>query len=277
MKAYRQLLVHLDAGTRTVPRLRAARFIGKEQGAAVTACYAVTSSYLDAAYGGELAPQIVAALAELDEERHDRARKAFDVEMRAPGPVATWSEASGMGTVAEFTRQALYADLLVLGQEDPSNPGGAPAGFNQAVILDSGRPALVLPYTGWDGTFGKTAVIAWKETPQAARAVSAAMPLLQRAASVQVLHWAKEPESAVTGHRLDLKEYLRLHDIVPEWHEAGDEPEAVGDLVLSRAFDLDADLLVMGCYGHSRAREFVLGGMSRTIFRSMTLPVLMSH
>ncbi|RZJ07052.1 MAG: universal stress protein, partial [Haliea sp.] len=124
---------------------------------------------------------------------------------------------------------------------------------------------------------GQTAVIAWKETPQAARAVAAAMPLLQRARRVHVLHWVQEPEPGVTGQRLDLKGYLHLHGIDAVWHEGGQEPHAVGELVLSRAFDLDADLLVMGCYGHSRAREFVLGGTSRTVFESMTLPVLMAH
>jgi nucleotide-binding universal stress UspA family protein len=61
------------------------------------------------------------------------------------------------------------------------------------------------------------------------------------------------------------------------WHGQGDEPEAVGELLLSRVFDLEADLLVMGCYGHNRAREWALGGASRTILKSMTLPVLMAH
>lgn len=277
MNAYRQLLVHLDASGRNVPRLRAARSIAGVQGAAVSACYAVTTSFLEAAYGGDMAPQLVESLAELDQERHDRARKAFDLEMREPGPVASWSETSGMGTESAFIRQALYADLLVLGQDDASNPGGTPADFNEAVILGSGRPALIIPFTGWTGAIGQTAVIAWKETPQAARAVAAAMPLLQRAGRVHVLRWAKEPEPEVAGQRPGLRSYLHLHGIDAVWHEGGQQPDAVGELALSRAFDLDADLLVMGCYGHSRARELVLGGTSRTVFKSMTLPVLMAH
>jgi len=99
---------------------------------------------------------------------------------------------------------------------------------------------------------------------------------MQRARKVHILAWGQE-EGGVTGG-LDLDGYLKLRGIEPTWHrEAAAEPGFLGELLLSRAFDLEADLLVMGCYGHSRAREWVLGGTSRTILRSMTLPVLMAH
>lgn len=277
MNAYRQLLVHLDDSTRNVPRLRAARAIAADHGCSVHACYAVTSSYLEAPYGGEATPALLASLAELDRERRDRARNAFDIELRAPGPAVGWSEAKGIGVVAEFARQALHADLLVLGQNDPSHPGGAGGDFDETVILESGKPALLIPYTGWQAPVGRNAVIAWKETREAARAVTAAIPLLQRAGKVHVLHWGTEADAEVDGQRLGLAGYLRLHGIEASWHEGGDEPDFVGELALSRAFDLGADLLVMGCYGHSRMREFVLGGMTRSILRSMPLPVLMAH
>lgn len=277
MNHYRQLLVHLDASTRNVPRLRAARTIAQEHGAALTACYAVTSSYLDAAYGLEMAPALVETLAQIDAERRERARKAFDIELLEPGPTVAWSELSGIGTVGEFARQGFYADLLVLGQHDESNPDGTPPDFNEAVILGSGKPALVIPYTGWAGAIGQRVMIAWKETPQAARAVAAALPLLQRARSVHVVEWDTQPETTVKGKALDLRSYLRLHQVEADWSSRGDEPEQVGEMALSAASDLDADLLVMGCYGHSRVRELVLGGMSRTVLRSMTLPVLMAH
>ena len=71
--------------------------------------------------------------------------------------------------------------------------------------------------------------------------------------------------------------YLWRHGVEAIWHREGQEPQALGELLLSRAFDLHADLLVMGCYGHSRTREWLLGGTSRTVLRAMTLPVLMAH
>ena len=92
-----------------------------------------------------------------------------------------------------------------------------------------------------------------------------------------MLSWAVEDE-AVKGHRLDLDGFLKLRGVEPVWHrDDTGEPEFLGELLLSRAFDLEADLLVMGCYGHSPTREWVLGGTSRTVLRSMTLPVLMAH
>jgi nucleotide-binding universal stress UspA family protein len=277
VNAYRQLLVHFDPSAQAVARLRAARAIAKEQGAAVAACYAVATSYLDAAYGSEMVPGALDALAAWDRERAAGARQAFDREAVESGPVATWSEAAGIGAAGEFARQALYADLLVLGQDDPSAPFGTPRDFSESVILASGKPALVLPHAGWNDPIGHTAVIAWKPTPEAARAIAAALPLLRRARAVHILQWAGEPDPPITGHNLDLQGYLRLHEIEAQWHQGGEEPDEIGEVVLSRAFDLAADLLVMGCYGHSRARELVLGGMSRTILRAMSLPVLMAH
>jgi nucleotide-binding universal stress UspA family protein len=107
--------------------------------------------------------------------------------------------------------------------------------------------------------------------------VTAALPFLQRAKHVHVLAWGDAGDPAVGGHRLDLDGYLQLRGVTPTWHRGGKEPEALGELLLSRVFDLGADLLVMGCYGHGRAREWALGGVSRTLLRSMTLPLLLAH
>lgn len=277
MNAYRQLLVHLDDSAGNALRLRTARMIAESHGSAIAACYAVTSNHLEAAYGADVSHALLENLAERDEERRRRARQAFDVEMRAPGPVVGWSESKGIGCSIEFARQAFYADLLVLGQRDPSSTGGTASDFNETVMLTSGKPTLVMPYVGWSGSLGRQTVIAWKETREAARSVAAALPLLQQAQTVHVLHWSKEPPPAVDGPSLNLGGYLHLYGIEPVWHEGGDEPADVGELALSRACDLGADLLVMGCYGHSRVREIVLGGMTRTLLRSMTLPVLMTH
>jgi nucleotide-binding universal stress UspA family protein len=167
----------------------------------------------------------------------------------------------------------------VLGQYDPedSESAGVPFDFAELVMAGSGKAALVLPYAGATGAVAQTIVIAWKPTREAARAVSAAVPLLQRARRVHVLAFG-DAEEQVIGARLDLDGYLKLRGVDAVWHrEGGAEPGDVGDLLLSRACDLEADLMVMGCYGHSRAREWVLGGTSRTVLRSMTLPVLMAH
>ncbi|HWI81180.1 universal stress protein [Ramlibacter sp.] len=274
-----QLLVHLDASPHASRRLEVARAIAQTHGAAVTALYAVTPALLVVPFAPEAGPSVAAALGEIDAERRARARAVFDRAPAVPGVHAAWAEVEDYPIVPAFVRQALYADLLVLGQYDPedSESAGVPFDFPELVMAGSGKPALVLPYAGAMPSVGQTIVIAWKPTREAARAVSAAVPLLQRARRVHVVSWGEASEGVV-GAKLGLDDYLKLRGVEAVWHrEGGPEPSALGDLLLSRAFDLDADLLVMGCYGHGRAREWVLGGTSRTILRSMTLPVLMAH
>ena len=273
-----QILVHMDGTGRSADRLVLARAIAADQGASVTALYAVTPSLLEVPYAAEAGAGAITALREIDEDRRGAARALFDRVRATPGVSVAWAEAD-WPIMPAFSQQALYADLLLLGQYDKSDPAsaGVPRDFAETAMAMSGKAALVLPCEGALATVGKNVVIAWKPTREAGRAVSAALPLLQRAKKVHVLSWAAEGE-AVKGDRLDLQGFLNLHGIEPVWHrETSSEPEYLGELLLSRAFDLEADLLVMGCYGHSRTREWVLGGTSRTILRSMTLPVLMAH
>jgi nucleotide-binding universal stress UspA family protein len=277
--SFAQLLVHLDASPQAVQRLQAARRIGQAQGAAVTALYAVTPSFVELPFAPEIGPGIAANLRDIDDALKARARTAFEQSLATPGVPVAWAEVRDDPVMAAFAQQALYADLLVLGQHDPSSTSssGVPIDFAETVMLVSGKPALILPYTGaLPEVIGDTVVIAWKPTREAAHALGAAMPLLQRARRVRILTWAGDDE-LMEGSGLNLDGYLKLHGVEATWHRQGDEPKDLGELLLSRAFDLEADLLVMGCYGHSRAREWVLGGTSRTVLQSMTLPVLMAH
>ncbi len=277
-ESFTQILVHLDAAPGASHRLEVARSIAQTQGAAVTALYAVTPALLVVPFAPEAGPSVASALQAIDDERRDAARALLEAGLSTPGVHAQWAEVRDYPIVPAFARQALYADLLVLGQSNPELAStGVPFDFPETVMASSGKAALVLPYAGGSSKLGHNIVIAWKPTREAARAVSAALPLLQRARKVHVLSWA-ESDDGVGGSHLSLDAYLKLRGIDPTWHrQAGPEPDFLGELLLSRAFDLGADLLVMGCYGHSRAREWVLGGTSRTVLRSMTLPVLMAH
>lgn len=273
-----QLLVHLDASPQAVQRLEVACRLGQMHGAAVCALYAVTPHLVELPFSPEIGPSIAAALRDIDDAQRAGALAAFRQSPLAADVHATWAEVAEAPVAASFSQQALYADLLLLGQRDSSqaSSSGVPSDFVETVISVSGKPALILPYVGAAAEIGQNVLIAWKPTREAARAVSAAMPLLQRARSVQIIAWASE-EEAVSGERLDLNTYLSRHGVAAIWHREGQEPQALGELLLSRACDLNADLLVMGCYGHTRAREWILGGTSRTVLHTMTLPVLMAH
>ena len=277
-----QVLVHLDSTPATGLRLQAAREVAGLHGAALAAMYAVSSTLAAGAYGYDVTGAVAKTMADIDASRRAATRAAFDHALKEqPGPTPTWAETGNLPVTNSFIGQALYADLLVLGQPDPAtrHEVALPFDFIESVLIGSGKPALIIPYIGGFKGVGETAVIAWKPTRESARAVAAAIPLLQKAASVHVLNWGGGggDELPVEGSHLSLEGYLRRHGIEAKWHREGGEPAAIGELLLSRVFDLGGDLLVMGCYGHSRTRELMMGGASRVVLKSMTVPVLMAH
>lgn len=273
------VLVHLDPTAAVASRLAFARQVAQQHGAQLAALYAATPAFVELPYAPEIGPTVAETLTQVDNERRERVLKLFDREMSRPGPIAAWLQTDDVPTAGAFAQQALYADLLVLGQRNPADPAAAavPPDFVENVLATSGRAAIVVPHVGWSGSVGETIAIAWKETPEAARAVQAALPFLQRAGAVHVFAWAEEGAPRLGGTPLDLGRYLGNHGVKASWHRESREPGELGELLLSRVFDVGADLLVMGCYGHSRAREWLLGGVTRTMLQSMTLPVLMSH
>jgi len=175
------------------------------------------------------------------------------------------------------TLHARYADLVLIGQTDASDDSKVPTDFPERLVLAAGRPVLILPAVGKFATIGKRILIAWNPSREATRAVTDAIPLLQRADNVHVM--AVNPKAGEHGSvpGADIGLYLARHGVrVDVKTDHGAEID-VGNELLSRAADLDADLIVMGGYGHSRLKEWVLGGATRTILESMTAPVLMSH
>jgi nucleotide-binding universal stress UspA family protein len=172
-----------------------------------------------------------------------------------------------------------YADLVLLGQHDPDDPASAPRYLPEEVVLASGRPALVVPYIGPADTFGERMVVAWDASREAARAVNDALPLLERAKAVSVV--TVNPGERPFGHGeqpgADIGLHLARHGIKVEVQRVEGRDLDTANALLSHLASEGADLLVMGAYGHSRLRELVLGGVTRTILAEMTVPVLLSH
>jgi nucleotide-binding universal stress UspA family protein len=148
------------------------------------------------------------------------------------------------------------------------------------VLLNAINPVLIVPYAGEFSSVGQRVLIAWDGSMEAARAVHGAIPLLQRAGQVQVAVFDPRVGPGAHGEEpgADIALFLARHGIRVDVsrHVTGGEID-IGNAILSHASDFGADLLVMGGYGHSRFREVLLGGVTRTILRSMTTPVLMSH
>lgn len=275
----RSLLVHLDASPACAVRLRVARQLAARHQARVSALFAVTvgSAELPSSFSVNVLAD-AARLGDIDGRHH--ARAAVEKMVSLGGPPVEWSETTTAPPLAALTHRALFADLLVLGKH---TAGGAhvdqlPANFAETVVVHSGKPALVVPDDLVTGEPGRRIVVAWKPARESARAVAAAMPLLQAADEVHVLMW-DEPHDARAPHAppVTVDAWLQAHGVRPRLHALGRAPSRIGDAILAQTRALGGDLLVMGCYGHSRARELVLGGASRSVLRQVPLPLLMAH
>ena len=282
MNAIKSILLHLDDSPACAARLRAANAIAQSMDASVKALYAVLPAFMQYAIAYSAGAEVAPMMQTLELERRTRTRALFDATVGSGTAKhlerIEWAECTGEPT-ASFAREALVADLLVLGQhvEPADAPAGVTSDFNESVLIASGKPALLIPAIYRAEPFGRVVLVAWKPTRVAARALSAALPFLQRAQQVHLVQWIEPGVGVEDGAAPDVEASLRRHGFTAIMHRDVAKSSDVGELLLSRAADLGADLLVMGCYGHSRAREWALGGASRSVLQSMTVPVLMSH
>lgn len=176
---------------------------------------------------------------------------------------------------ANFARHARLHDVTVLvGGDDGS---GDNRSLLEAAMFETGRPVIVLPPNG-SGTFrGDTIAIAWNDSPQAARAVTDAMPLLQKAGAVHVISVTDEDSARARMPGDKLVAYLKRHGVQAVADDIVARHQSVHEAVGARVAQIGADALVMGAYGHSRLREQILGGNTEAMLRDPPLPILMSH
>ena len=275
VSALRCVLLQLDATPGSAARLAFARRVALRHDAALCAMF--VGSWSEASTQWPASESDAALLQQMERGDIDRTASLFDDALAEGVHPVRWLS-TGADPVGAFCQQALYVDLLVLGQHDssPSSSATVPANFVELVVMASGKPALILPLSGDFSVPDRDVLIGWNATPQAARAVTAALPWLRIARRVHVLEAVGEAAPQHAGD-LDIVHYLYLHGIESTLHRDHAAPTDAGEVLLSFASAVGADLLVMGCYGHHRARELVLGGASRTVLRSMTLPVLMAH
>lgn len=274
--ALTDLLVHLDASKHCAARLTLASALARRFDAGLTALYVGAEDAIPPTMGD----QYRAADLDAIDTAHALEREAAETLFNSCVPEAATLRRQLIeerGEVAEaVTRHARYHDLAVLGQVDPE--GEATAGelsVPDLVGLRSGRPILMVPYVGSFPTVGERVLVAWKDSAQSARSVMDALPLLASAKSVTVVTIARDAGEDVSTE--GILGFLDRHGITAESERLVARESEVADLLLSRAADETADLMVMGLYSHSRLTEQVFGGVSREVLRHMTIPVLMSH
>jgi nucleotide-binding universal stress UspA family protein len=209
----------------------------------------------------------------------DRVEHRFKDELRLAGIDGEWHVLPD-GDSAELIELAKSMDLTIMGQRPPTSRSDGAARFRpDDIVIATGRPILVIPYAGTFETVGKRILIAWDGTREANRALNDALPLLTNAEAVTVM-FVGANERDLDQHRPALERivgHLQRHGINTIPGETLRSGLAISDILLSRAADLAADLIVTGGYHHSPLREALIGGVSRDLLDHMTVPVLMSH
>ena len=281
--ALKDMLVHLDTTRRCAVRMEIAARLAKQHGAHLTGLHVIDIPSANYFYGAAMPfvpanpEEIVQRIRAEATEAAGPVEAAFRDCLRRNGIEGAWRLAEGAppATVALYGR---YADLSVVGQPNRDEPQDADA-VTVTTVMTSGRPVLAIPFAGEFPTIGERVLVAWNASREAARALNDALPLLLGAKHVTVL--AINPQRGLGGQgdvpAADIAQHLARHGMKAEAAHTVAKDIADGEALLSYAADIGADLIVAGAYGHSRARELVFGGVTRTLIAEMTAPVLMSH
>ncbi len=278
--SYKTILVHLSSESRARACLGfaiglARRFEAHLIGLYVFPSYPLTPP-IPLPFGAEIAGQIRGAINE-----EARQLKAIFDEMTATQPIV--SEWRSITTDRRPPEQVVLehshaADLIVASQADPTSKWSDILDFPDSLALGAGRPVVIVPNYGRHERPPRIVTVAWNGSREAARAVADALPLLQQAEAVNVLT-VRDGRPLPEGHLPDteIAAALARHGVKVDLADIVATEYTIGEEIRVRAIDRGADLIVMGCYGHSRMREFALGGVTRHMLREMTMPILFSH
>lgn len=277
---YKTILVHVDGSAGSDKRVAIASRLAILHdahlvGAAMTglAAYVFPVPAL-----GPGMPAITFPIEELRAEA-DLALDRFDRSARSAGVNSIERQRVDDEAAAGLSLQSRYADLVVISQSEPDDVlPRLPSDFPEFVLLNSPRPVLVLPAGGATQELGKRITVAWNGSANAVRAIVSALALLQRAEQVFLVVFNADAQRDLHGEQpgADMALYLARHGVRVEVTAASAAADE-GDALLSFAADKGSDLIVMGAYGHSRLREILLGGATRTVLRASPIPLWMAH
>lgn len=242
-------------------------------GAAFTRDLIVPGSVFDGA---------AAALMETYRQESESAAKAaaarFEEKARRDGLSAgsLVLDARALGTSELLGRTARRFDLTVIQQSDGESEQDETL-LIEAALFGSGRPVLIVPYIHDKPLKLERIMVGWDGSRNAARALNDAMPFLKRAKQIEIVTISPDTKATDNISGADIGHHLSRHGVNVEVRNLMADKIGVSNRMLSHAADHSIDMIVMGGFGHSRLREFVLGGTTREILQSMTVPVLMSH
>jgi len=286
--ALKDLLVHVDQTESSVMRLRLAADLARRHDSHLTALYVRewNRAQLDVHKAAELGLVSAEGMASLNRRIEDsidsmaeRLRSTLEAARRDHGLAVEWRSVDGVASVV-VPQHARYADLCILGHDQPEGPTSVDYTFSEQLLFVAGRPLLFVPAAGTFETLGRHIVAAWNSSRPAARSVNDALPLIERAERTTVL--MVNPSSFIDRHGAlpgeRILEHLRRHGASADAVRMDDVPStSIADALLSKAHALGADLLVAGAFGHPRLWEKFLGGVTHDLMTRMSLPIFMSH
>ncbi len=280
--AYPTILVHLDDSAGTAERVRVASLLAARAGGhLIGAAPTGVSRFLYHSIPPEKNDPTLALHLDMLREQARTALAAFQAQCGALGVASFEGQVIDDEAGGGISLHARRADLAVIG---PAAVGGVDVAAH--VIANAGRPVLLVPAEGGQATVGRRILVSWDGGREAARALQLALPLLKDAdqVSIAVFEVASDEQKVADALAADPRPWLLRHGVASsldviavDHHLRLSRRHEVGERLLSLAAETNADLLVMGAYGHSRLRESLLGGVTRTVLASMTLPVLMGH
>jgi nucleotide-binding universal stress UspA family protein len=278
--SYKTILVHVDGSRRAAQRMRIAIDLAAQHEAHLIGI-AATGLPRRVQGNGIASLEDMVLMNQIDELRDAAHEGLADFEKAVQGAgLSSWERLLIDDELGEgLALPARYADLMVLGQFDPDDRhADLMRGMPEHVLLNVGHPALIIPYAGSYTSACNQPLVAWDGSPAASRAIAGAMPLLRDAGIVRIVVFNAMRYGDLHGKQAgaDLAVFLARHGLRIEVMQENTEQD-IGSALLALAADANADLLVMGCYGHSRLRDMFVGSASRTVLNAMTLPVLMAH
>jgi nucleotide-binding universal stress UspA family protein len=226
----------------------------------------------------EAPPVVVDAHCELYRKDLPAMRRQFESAMAGRPATFEWRDldAGALGVVDVVVEQGRTADLIVASQTDADWSFSEWLDVADTVAVESGRPVLIIPNGGASAQPGSRVLVAWNGQREAARAVFDALPLLKQADATRVVS-ISEGDDDGGQPATDICHSLARHGVKADKTERISAAVGAGAALMAEADAFAADLVVMGCYGHSRLREFVFGGATRHVLQKMSVPVLMSH
>lgn len=274
----KQILLHLDHSQGCDNRVQVGLELSKRFDARLLGVF-VLQDYIVPAYAeAQISMDLLVDLRAKNEERAKKKISACKAMAKKAGVALQIKLEEGPLTPI-LRGHSKYADLLLSGQDNPDDPDNSSYAVADDMLLEAACASMVIPHSGKIKPPGERILLAWNASREAARAVRAALPLLQRAKEVVVI--SSEPNTVAEGeghpHAQRIADYLEAHGVTSVSSGIDDPDRNPAQAIISQAAEMQADLIVMGAYGHMRLREIILGGVTRELLKTSPLPLLMAH